>query len=84
VVHEATGLAVDKRQLVTTSLVDARPQVRESSPAPSIWPLIAAMVTAGLFIGSIFTPWAIVWGVPPLAAALIGWFWPKGNPEDES
>jgi cytochrome c oxidase subunit 1 len=83
-VHEATGLAVDKRQLVTTSLVDARPQVRESSPAPSIWPLIAAIVTAGLFIGSIFTPWAIVWGVPPLAAALIGWFWPKGSPEDES
>ena len=84
VVHEATGLAVDERQLVTTSLVDARPQVRESSPAPSIWPLIAAIVTAGLFVGSIFTPWAIVWGVPPLAAVLIGWFWPKGNPEDES
>jgi cytochrome c oxidase subunit I len=79
----ATGLAVDERQLVVTTLVEAQPQTRESSPAPSIWPLIAAIVTTVLFIGSIFTPWAIVWGTPPLAAALIGWFWPKGAPEDE-
>jgi cytochrome c oxidase subunit 1 len=79
----ATGLAVEHRQLVVTTLVDARPTTRESSPDPSIWPLIAAMLTAVLFIGSVFTPWAVVWGTPPLAIALICWFWPKGNEEDE-
>jgi cytochrome c oxidase subunit I+III len=35
-----------------------------------------------LFIGSIFTPWAVVWGSIPVAVALIGWFWPK-TIEDE-
>ncbi len=79
----ATGLAVGYRELVVTTLVDAQPSIREASPDPSIWPLIAAAITALLFIGSIFTPWAVVWGIPPLAAALIGWFWPKGNKEDE-
>jgi cytochrome c oxidase subunit I len=79
----ATGLAVEHRQLVVTTLVDAQPAIRESSPDPSIWPLIAAICTAILFIGSVFTPWAILWGTPPLAIALICWFWPKGNEEDE-
>jgi hypothetical protein len=35
------------------------------------------------FIGSIFTPWAVVWGTPPIAVALTGWFWPSGAREDE-
>jgi cytochrome c oxidase subunit I+III len=25
-----------------------------------------------------------VWGSIPIAIALIGWFWPKGVPEDDS
>jgi cytochrome c oxidase subunit 1 len=79
----ATGLAVEKRELLVSTLVEALPQTRESSPAPSIWPFIAAAMTTILFVGSIFTPWAIVWGTPPLAAALIGWFWPKGSREEE-
>jgi cytochrome c oxidase subunit I+III len=77
------GLAVDHRQLLVTTLTEARPDIRESSPEPSIWPLITAIVTAIFFIGSIFTPWAVVWGTPPVAVALIGWFWPKGTKEDE-
>jgi cytochrome c oxidase subunit 1 len=78
-----SGLAVDHRQLLLTTVTDARPDMRESSPRPSIWPLIAAIATTIFFVGSIFTPWAAVWGTPPLAVALIGWFWPKDTPEDE-
>src|SRR5829696_2527804 len=77
------GLAVDHRQLLVTTVTEARPDIRESSPEPSIWPLIAAITTAIFFIGSIFTPWAVVWGTPPIAVAMIGWFWPKGTKEDE-
>jgi cytochrome c oxidase subunit I+III len=33
-------------------------------------------VTA-FFIGSIFTPWALVWATIPIAAAVTLWFWPK-------
>jgi cytochrome c oxidase subunit I+III len=29
-----------------------------------------------LFVGSIFTPWAVVWGTVPVAIALTAWFWP--------
>jgi cytochrome c oxidase subunit I len=80
----ATGLAVDDRQLVVTTLVHARPEIRESSPELSIWPFISAAITALIFIGSIFTPWAVVWGAPFITAALIAWFWPKGSKEDET
>jgi cytochrome c oxidase subunit 1 len=77
------GLAVDDRQLLVTTVSEARADLRESSPEPSIWPLLAAIAVAVLFIGSIFTPWAVVWGAVPVTVALIGWFWPKGSREDE-
>jgi cytochrome c oxidase subunit I+III len=80
----ASGLRTDIRELVVTSVSEAKPESREASPQPSIWPLIAALATTGLFIGSIFTPWAVVYGTPPLAVALTIWFWPKGTPEDEA
>ena len=37
----------------------------------------------GLFIGSIFTPWAVPIGAVPVAVTLTGWFWPKA-PEAET
>jgi cytochrome c oxidase subunit I len=78
-----TGLAIDHRELVVSTVTEARADLRESSPDPSIWPLLAAIAGAITAIGSIFTPWAVVWGSIPLAVTLIGWFWPKGSKEDE-
>ena len=43
-----------------------------------------AIATSVMLISSIFSPWAVVWGSIPVAIALIGWFWPKGTPEDEA
>ncbi|MBX6321200.1 MAG: cytochrome c oxidase subunit I [Rhodospirillaceae bacterium] len=81
----ASGLRTDIREQIVTSMAEARPETLEPSAAPSIWPLLAAIATTVLFVGSIFTPWAVVWASPPLAAALIGWFWPKrGSKEDEA
>jgi cytochrome c oxidase subunit I+III len=77
-----TGLRVDRRELIGTSVTLAEPETRETSANPSIWPFLAAVATAVMLIGSIFTPWAVVWGTPPIAFTLIGWFWPKGDPED--
>ncbi|PRH89064.1 cytochrome c oxidase subunit I [Labrys okinawensis] len=79
----ATGLRVDARELLVSTVADAQPDIREKSAGPSLWPLLAAAAVGGTFLYSIFTPWAIVWGALPLAVTLIGWFWPKGNPEDE-
>jgi len=78
----ATGLAVTHRELLVGSVAEAVPETREPSPAPSIWPLLAAIATAILFVWSIFSPWAIPGAAPLLAVTLIGWFWPKATPED--
>jgi cytochrome c oxidase subunit I len=78
-----TGLRVHDRELLLTTVLDAKPDTREPSPEPSIWPLLAAFAATGLFIGSIFNPWAVVIGAVPLSIMLIGWFWPKGPPTTE-
>jgi cytochrome c oxidase subunit I+III len=80
----ATGMRVERREVIVSTVVDARPEAREASPAPSIWPLLTALATSVMLVWSIFTPWAVVWGAIPVAVGLIGWFWPKATPEDES
>jgi cytochrome c oxidase subunit 1 len=67
-----------------THVLDAAPDHRLGYPKPSIWPFIAAIATTVLFIGSIFNPWAIVWGSVPVAIALTAWFWPKKGETEES
>jgi cytochrome c oxidase subunit 1 len=76
------GLALDRRELLLTTPVDARPDYRQPSPRHSIWPLLAALAIGAMFVGSIFTQWALVWGALPVGAAITGWFWPKpGQPQ---
>ena len=74
VVH---GLRVEERELLLTSVLEARPDVREPSAEPTPWPLIAAAATTVMFVCSIFSPWAVVFGAVPATIALIAWFWPK-------
>jgi len=71
------GLALDAREVLVTTVLDAEPDHRLVFPTPSIWPFAGAAATTVLFIGSIFTPWAAVWGMVPVAIALTAWFWPK-------
>jgi cytochrome c oxidase subunit 1 len=75
------GLRSDRRDVLVTSVLDAEPDHRSLFPEPSIWPLLTALATTGLFIGSIFTPWAVVIGAVPVFIALTGWFWPKTGDE---
>jgi cytochrome c oxidase subunit I len=81
--HVMRGLQLDQRELVLTSVLDARPDLREPSVPPSIWPLLAAIAVGAMFLTSIFTPWAVVVGAVPIAITLTAWFWPKGHPEEE-
>jgi cytochrome c oxidase subunit 1 len=78
------GLRVEDREVLLTTVFEARPDLREPSPMPTLWPMIAALATTVLFVCSIFTPWAIVIGSVPVGVALIAWFWPKDRgPEGE-
>ena len=70
------GLAHDQPETLVTTLLDALPHHRVTFPKPSIWPFVSAIATTVFFVGSIFTPWAVVWGTVPVAIALTIWFWP--------
>jgi cytochrome c oxidase subunit I+III len=63
--------------VLTTTVLDAKPETRESFPVPTIWPFLGAGATTVLFVGSIFTPWAVVWGAVPVGIGLTAWFWPR-------
>jgi cytochrome c oxidase subunit I+III len=71
-----SGLSTDTREVLVTTAIDAIPDVRDASPAPNAWPFISAILLTIGFIGSIFTPWAVVWGALLMAPPLIFWFWP--------
>jgi cytochrome c oxidase subunit 1 len=77
------GLAVHEREVLVTSVVEAQPDHRATFPKPSIWPFLAALATTVLFIGSIFTPWAVVWAAIPVAITGTAWFWPRRRDTQE-
>jgi cytochrome c oxidase subunit 1 len=77
-----TGLNVIERELVVSTVTHAHPDLREVSARPTVWPLVSAIVTTALFIGTIFTQWAVVWFTLPLVAVVVAWFWPKQPADD--
>jgi cytochrome c oxidase subunit 1 len=72
-----TGLTGRHREVLITSVNDAHLDHRMWLPSSSIWPFVSAVATTILFIGSIFTPWAVVWAAIPVAIATTFWFWPN-------
>jgi cytochrome c oxidase subunit 1 len=72
-----SGLRVDHKEMLLTTVVAAVPDVREPIPAASLWPFISAVAIGIVFVASIFSPWAIAFGIVPCAIALTAWFWPK-------
>jgi cytochrome c oxidase subunit I+III len=72
-----TGLPDSVPCTLATRLHDAAPDHITVFPSPSIWPFVASLAIALLFIGTMFTPWALVWGAIPVTLALVGWFWPR-------
>jgi cytochrome c oxidase subunit 1 len=75
------GLASGEREILCTTPIEAEPDLRHTLPKASIWPLITAVGTTAMFIGSIFDQWAVIWGVIPIAFGLIGWLWPTTPPK---
>jgi cytochrome c oxidase subunit I len=72
-----SGLRVDAREILATTVVDAVPDIRDTLPPHTIWPFVAAVVTSAILLGSIFTPDAIVWGALPFTVVMIGWLYPR-------
>ena len=71
------GMSNDWREVLVTTVTDAEPDHRLWMPSSSIWPFLSAVATTILFVGSIYTPWAVVWAAAPVAIGATLWFWPK-------
>ena len=72
-----TGLRVDDKEMLITTVVHAVPDLREPVPEASLWPFISAVAIGIVFALSIFSPWALTIGLVPCGIALTAWFWPK-------
>ncbi len=72
-----SGLSAVTREHLVTTVVDAQLDHRTHFPEPSYWPFIASLATTALFVGLVFTPWAVVWFSAPIALAGTIWFWPR-------
>jgi cytochrome c oxidase subunit 1 len=75
-----TGLSLERREALVTTVLDAEPQSRQEHPGPSIWPLLAALATGVTFIVGIFTFWGFVLGPVLVFVALLGWMYPHRTP----
>ncbi|HYY83979.1 MAG TPA: cytochrome c oxidase subunit I [Beijerinckiaceae bacterium] len=78
-----SGMSVENREVIVSSVTEAIPELREQTPDPSIWPFLAAIAVGIAFIASIFNPWGAVWGSALIAVTVVGWFWPKSVEENE-
>ena len=79
------GLKVESRELLLTTFVSASTETREPSAMPSIWPFVSAIAVTVMFVGSVFSPWAVPFGIVPVGIALTAWFWPKKpEPSEEA
>ncbi|HWI15406.1 MAG TPA: cbb3-type cytochrome c oxidase subunit I, partial [Burkholderiales bacterium] len=77
------GLSLRTPEVIATTVLDARPDHRIAFPTPTIWPFLSAIAVTVLFIGTIFSPWALVWGAVPVAITLTIWFWPTRKETEE-
>ncbi|HEV8496141.1 MAG TPA: cytochrome c oxidase subunit I [Gemmatimonadaceae bacterium] len=75
----ATGLSMDRREVLVTTVFDARPDYRHHHPDGSIWPLFLALCMAITFIGSIFTPYLVLAGLGMALVGMAGWGWVSTN-----
>ncbi len=72
-----TGLRDDRREVLVTTLMDARPHHRYVLPGPSIWPFLTALGAAIGLGGSVFNFNYYYLALGLAMIGLIGWFWPR-------
>jgi cytochrome c oxidase subunit I+III len=72
------GIRSDRREILLTQILDARPTAKAVLPAPSVWPFLLSLAASATFLGVIFTVWAVPAGILASFLALTGWLWPRG------
>jgi len=72
-----TGMHLDRREVLVTTALDARPDSLHEHPGPTHWPLVMALGLGSAFVVAIFTPWGVPLGFALGLAAFAGWAWPR-------
>jgi len=70
------GLRADRREVLITTVVDARPEAVCLLPTPTLWPLLTALSVGFGFLGFMFKPILFVVGFFLTFACIVGWLWP--------
>jgi cytochrome c oxidase subunit I+III len=74
------GLQVEKREVITTSIIEAEPDHRHELPCDSVWPPLLGAIVILTMTGVIFHPLPFVLGTGAVLLVLLGWFWRAGEP----
>jgi cytochrome c oxidase subunit 1 len=75
---EVVGCRVDRREVLSTTVVDAQPEHKHDLGEDSIWPFLLGLVTLATFTALLFHPVAFPLGLGAALVVLVGWFW-RGN-----
>jgi len=76
-----TGLHTRKREVLSTTFLEGKPEHRYELCTDSMWPFVTAVVTAATLYSVIFHPWAIPIGAAAAFVVLFFWFWRESEPE---
>jgi cytochrome c oxidase subunit 1 len=71
------GLRDDRREVLVTTVLDAKPECISVLPGPSPWPLALAISVSVAFIGML---WSMVWvpvGFALTFLSMAAWHWPR-------
>ncbi|MCW5978494.1 MAG: cytochrome c oxidase subunit I [Bryobacteraceae bacterium] len=71
-----TGLRPDRREVLITTVLDARPQGIAVLPGPSIWPFLLALAVCVAFGGFMIHPAFFLVGFFAAFAIVVAWHWP--------
>jgi cytochrome c oxidase subunit I+III len=75
-----SGLSTRRREVLTTTLMDAKPEHRFELAGDSVVPLLLALAVSAGFITVIFSPWGLPLGVGGAGLVLVWWFWRGTRP----
>jgi cytochrome c oxidase subunit 1 len=76
-----TGLSTEKREVLNTTIMDARPEHKYDLREDSIWPFVLALMVLLFFIGIIFHPYAFPAACVAAFVILALWFWRGPTPK---
>lgn len=71
-----SGIRADRREVLITTVLDARPHAVAILPKPTVWPLVLASCVGFGFLGFMFKPILFAWGFFFSFLAIVGWLWP--------